>query len=82
MFYGVHLIMKTNKETISIHLGPARYIEKQKIKIEPKDKIEVRGSRITFEGKPTIISAELKKGNTILKLRDENGFPVWIKRRR
>jgi hypothetical protein len=30
-----------------------------------------------FDGKPTIIAAEVKKGDGILKLRDKNGFPMW-----
>jgi len=77
MSHGVHMILKTDKETITVHLGPSWYIENQDIKIEPKDKVEVKGSRITFEGKPAIIAAEVKKGNEILKLRDEKGFPVW-----
>ena len=56
---GVHLIVKTDKETVSVHLGPAWYIDNQDINIDPKDKIEVKGSRITFEGKPAIIAAEV-----------------------
>jgi hypothetical protein len=39
--------------------------------------VEVKGSRVTFEGKPAIIAAEVKKGDEVLKLRDENGFPMW-----
>jgi hypothetical protein len=77
MSYGVHMTLKTDKETISVHLGPVWYIANQDIKIEPKDKVEVKGSRITFEGNPAIIAAEIKKGNEILRLRDERGFPVW-----
>ena len=77
MSYGIHLTLKTDKETISVHLGPGWYIEKQDAKIEPKDMIEVKGSRITFGGKPAIIAAEVKKGEETLRLRDENGFPVW-----
>ena len=77
MSHGIHLTLKTEKETISVHLGPSWFIERQDIKIEPKDKIEVTGSRITFEGKPAIIAAEVKKGDEMLKLRDENGVPVW-----
>jgi hypothetical protein len=77
MSYGVHLMLKTDKETVSIHLGPAWFIENQDLKIEPKDKIEVKGSRITFEGKPAIIAAEVRKGDEVLKIRDENGFPFW-----
>lgn len=79
---GVHLQLKTETETLSIHLGPARFIEKQSLTIEPKDKIEVRGSRVTFDGKPAIIAAEVKKSNDVLKLRDENGVPVWAGWRR
>jgi hypothetical protein len=77
MSYGVHLVLRTDKETVSIHLGPVWYIVSQDIKIEPKDRVEVKGSRITFEGKPAIIAAEVKKGDEVLKIRDENGFPSW-----
>jgi hypothetical protein len=77
MYYGVHTVVKTDKETISVHLGPGWYIENQDVKIAPKDKIEVKGSRITFEGKPAIIAAEVKKGDDALMLRDASGFPVW-----
>lgn len=77
MSYGIHLIVKAGQETVSVHLGPAWYIENQDIKIVPKDKIEVKGSRITFQGKPAIIAATVKKGAETLELRNENGFPVW-----
>lgn len=77
MGYGLHAVVKTDKETISVHLGPAWYLENQDVKIEPKDKIEVKGSRITFEGKPALIAAEVKKGDEVLTLRDAQGIPVW-----
>ena len=74
---GVHLMVSTGKETISVHLGPARYMENQDLKIEQKDKVGIRGSRITYEGKPAIIAAEIRKGEDTLRLRDEAVFPVW-----
>jgi hypothetical protein len=77
MSYGVYLNVKTGKETISVHLGPGWYIENQNIIIEPGDKVEIKGSRITFNGKPAIIAAEVNMGGKILKLRDGNGFPAW-----
>lgn len=75
--YGVHLTLQTDKETISVHLGPNWYIEKQTLRIEANDTIIVTGSRVTVDGKPAIIAAQVKKGNEILKLRDENGVPAW-----
>ncbi len=77
MSRGVHLTVKTGKETIDVHLGPAWYIENQDVKLKVGDKIEVNGSRITLQGKPVVIAAEVKKGEEILKLRDERGFPLW-----
>jgi len=74
---GVHMMMKTDKETISVHLGPSWYIENQDITIAPADKIEAKGSRITFEGKPAIIASEVKKGADVLMLRDASGVPLW-----
>ena len=82
MSYGVHATLQSEKETISVHLGPGWYIENQDVKIEPQDTIEVKGSRVTLAGKPAIIAAEVKKGNELLKLRDESGFPVWAGWRR
>jgi len=77
MYYGIHLMMKTDKETISVHLGPGWYIENQDVKVLPKDKVEVKGSRITHEGKPAIIAATVTKGDEVLELRDAGGFPAW-----
>lgn len=74
---GIHMNVKTDKETISVQLGPSWYLENQDVKLEAKDKVEVKGARATFAGKPSIIAAEVKKGDEVLKLRDDNGFPVW-----
>lgn len=77
MGQGIHLLVKTDAETLSVHLGPKWFLEKQDIKIEAKDQVEVKGSRITFNGKPAIIAATVKKGDETLVLRDDAGIPVW-----
>jgi len=74
---GVHMTLNAGKETISVHLGPSWYLENQDVKIEAKDKVEVKGSKITFGGTPAIIAMEVKKGDEVLKLRDDAGFPFW-----
>jgi hypothetical protein len=52
------------------------------VNIEPKDLVEVTGSRLTFQGKPALIAAEVRKGEEMLKLRDDSGYPVWAGWRR
>lgn len=82
MNYGIHLLVKTEKGDVSVHLGPSWYIERLDTKIDKGDTVEVRGSRITYNGKPAIIAAEVKKGEAVLKLRDDSGIPVWAGWRR
>jgi hypothetical protein len=76
--YGLRLSLKTEKETIPVFLGPAWYIEEQRIKFAANDKIEVKGSRMSIQGQPTIIAQEVKKGDKVLKLRDDKGTPLWM----
>jgi len=82
MYYGIHVVLKTDKETITVHLGPGWYIERLDTKINKGDSVEVKGSRVTFAGKPAIIASEMKKGDSVLVLRDEAGIPMWAGWRR
>ena len=77
MSYGIHLVLQTDRETISVHLGPSWYIERLDMKLHRGDSVTVTGSRVAIKGRPLLIAAELKKGEAVLKLRDENGVPVW-----
>jgi len=77
MYSGVMLVLKTDKETLNVHLGPSWYVERLDVRLEKGDKIEVKGSKVTFANAPTIIAAEIKKGDTLIVLRDANGIPVW-----
>jgi hypothetical protein len=79
---GVHLTFKTADGTVSVHLGPEWYIAGQDTKVGPGDKIQVKGSRVTFEGKPAIIAGQITKGAEVLLLRDDSGFPAWAGWRR
>jgi hypothetical protein len=73
---GVHLTLKTDSETIPVHLGPAWFIEQQE-SFEVGDEIFVTGSRITYNGEPALIAAEITRGKMTLKLRNQQGYPAW-----
>lgn len=74
---GMHLQLKTDDETLDVHLGPAWYLQNQDIQIQLEDKIEVTGSKVDFNRQPAVMAASVKKGDTTLMLRDDSGFPVW-----
>jgi hypothetical protein len=78
MHQGVHLTLKTNGETQTVVLGPEWYIAGQDTKIAKGDKVQVTGSKVQWAGKPLIIASQIKKGDQVLVLRDQNGFPAWM----
>ncbi|MEW5745989.1 MAG: DNA-binding protein [Nitrospirota bacterium] len=77
MSYGIHLLVKTDKESIPVHLGPAWYIDKLDVKFDKGDTITVKGSRVTVAEKPAVIAAEVTKGDKTVTLRDDKGVPAW-----
>lgn len=77
MCQGVHLLLKTDKEQLSVHLGPSWYVTNQDVQINTGDDIEVTGSRVDFQGQQVIIASQVKKGDQVLVLRDKNGVPMW-----
>lgn len=71
------LVLKTDKHTILVILGPTWFHKMQNFKIEPNDRLEVKGSMITGMEEPMFIATEVKKGDQVPKLRDDSGYPVW-----
>lgn len=45
MSYGIHVVLKSDKETVPVHLGPGWYVERFDTKIDTGDSLEVKGSR-------------------------------------
>jgi len=82
MYSGIHIVVRTDKESMDVHLGPEWYVERLDTKIEKGDRVEVKGSKITYEGKAAVIAAEVKKGDNTLFLRDSSGVPAWAGWRR
>jgi len=75
--YGLRLTVRTDKETIPVVLGPAAYVQEQHFKFEPKDALEIKGSRMSVQGQSILIAAEVTKEGKRLKLRGEAGTPLW-----
>jgi hypothetical protein len=75
--YGLHLTIKTDTGTLPVILGPGWYIEQKQFVINPGDKAEISGSRMEIKGQSKIIAAEVSIDGKILRLRHDNGTPVW-----
>ncbi len=72
----VGFILKTDKETIMVLLGPSRFIDNLPYKPQAGDLVTVKGSRVTMGNRTMIIAAEVRKGDQVMLLRDDTGKPV------
>ncbi len=79
---GVVLKVSSGSDTFVVHLGPKWYLDDQKVKFAAGDAVEIKGVRTVRRGQDIFLAAEIKKGSDILKLRDEQGIPLWAGWRR
>jgi hypothetical protein len=79
---GVHLILAVGSENLEVMVGPSFFLDQQSLKLAQGDRIEVKGSRSTWEGSPALVAQEIRKGNEVLTLRDADGVPLWARGKR
>lgn len=77
MAEGIFLLLTLETISIPVHLGPGWYIERLDRQIEVGDWIDVKGSKAFAAGVSAVIAAEVRKGDSVLVLRDAAGVPVW-----
>ena len=75
---GAHLLLKlTDGSSIEIHLAPTKFVKNYDLVFAKGDQVEVRGSKVNFEGKETIFARQVTRGNDAFVFRDDKGNPVW-----
>jgi hypothetical protein len=80
---GIGLKLKTASGELTVHLGPQWYIEQQgEVPIKAGDTVEVKGVKASRGGQEFFLAGEVKKGEDVLKLRDDSGTPLWAGWRR
>jgi hypothetical protein len=74
---GLHLVLKTETETVEVHACPVRFLSDLEFVIEKGDTLTVEGSRPDPAG--IVVAREITKGQISLRLRDKTGAPVWTR---
>lgn len=77
MAEGYALVVRQRDQVQTVHLGPAWFLERQDISVEPHDQVEISGSRVVLDGQAVIMAATMVKHGRLLQLRDGEGLPVW-----
>jgi hypothetical protein len=78
---GTHLVVRFEAETLTVHVGPSHYLVQQQFTFAEGDLIEVTGSRVKFEGSDILVGRQIRKGDRLLILRNDQGIPAWSRNR-
>lgn len=78
---GVQLVVDTDLERITVHLGPATFVDAQPMKLQAGDEIEITGSWISLgvpgREEPYMVAEKISRAGQVMRLRDEAGHPLW-----
>jgi hypothetical protein len=81
---GAHLMMrpdsaKANAETTDVYLAPDEYLKDFGCHFAKGDRLQVKGSKVKFNGATVVLAREVRIDSTTVYLRDEHGVPYWKK---
>ncbi|HTP06263.1 MAG TPA: DNA-binding protein [Nitrospirota bacterium] len=74
---GVGLELNTGGQNLLVYLGPHIYVDLQSVRIIQGDKVEVKGVKTAIDGQIIFLAGQVRKGDEVLKLRDDKGAPLW-----
>ena len=71
---GTHLLVKTDKGDVLVHVALARYLRKQNIAFGAGDQVQVLGAKTTDDA---MIARQVTRAGDTFILRDAAGTPAW-----
>ncbi len=74
---GLHLMLKTETETVEVHTCPVRFMKDLEFAIQKGDTLVVTGSRPGGGG--IVLAREITRGQMSLIVRDKTGAPAWTR---
>lgn len=80
--HGAHLVVrpessKAGSESLDVYLAPADYLKDMDCHFAKGDRVQVKGSKIKFNGASTVLAREVRMESNTLYLRDDHGVPYW-----
>lgn len=74
---GIHLVIAEGEKKHEVHLGPREWLDKQDWKPAKGDVVSVKGYTCTCKNAETLFAREIQKDDQVLRLRGDDGRPMW-----
>jgi len=75
---GAHILLKSEDgKVIEVHLATTKFIKNYEMVFNKGDVVEVKGSKVKFEDKDTILAREITRNGDLFVFRDKDGKPAW-----
>jgi hypothetical protein len=79
---GYHLLVrpessKADAETTDVYLAPADFLKDFDCHFSKGDRVQVKGSKVKFNGSSVVLAREVRLNSTTVYLRDDRGAPYW-----
>jgi hypothetical protein len=74
---GLHLSVDTAGGPVAVHVGPAWYLQRKGVTLSAGEWVTITGSRVSPRGGPALVATELRRGESVLRLRAADGTPAW-----
>jgi hypothetical protein len=75
----VRLRLRTADGVLRVRVGPDWYLTERKVEFAAGQELEVKGSRVTFAGEPSVLAGEIVRGGERIVLRDPDGKATWAR---
>lgn len=75
---GAHLIVKTDKGLVTVHLALSKFLSFYGFNFAKGDQVEIVGVKAKVgDDENAILARQIERGNQTLTFRDKAGKPLW-----
>lgn len=70
-------LRQSKGHTLTVWVGPAWYYDNQNIQFKKGEEVTVTGSMANVDEKDLLVASEIDRDGLILRMRGDDGNPVW-----
>ncbi len=81
MGQGLMATVRTRQqERLRAQIGPSWFVQQSDLTLKPGDLVTLNGSMVPINGRPVMVVSEIQSGGRRIRLRAQDGTPVWAGR--